>query len=190
MNLGLFALHVLVGGLMIGHGLQKLVGAFGGDGLVGTAGFMESLGLRPGMFHARGAALAETAGGTLLLLGFLTPLAAALIISVMLTATLTAHAGKGLWVTDGGFEYPLVIGSVAFALAAIGPGKGSLDYAFGLDASNAAWALAALAVGVVAGIAMIVGGRWEPSATRAARERRYAAARRRQRRYGQTIGQH
>src|SRR3954453_9178492 len=163
MNLGLFVIHALIGGLMIGHGLQKLVGAFGGHGLVGTAGFMESLGLRPGMFHARGAAMAEIAGGTLLLLGFLTPLGAVLIISVMVTAALTAHAGKGLWVTNGGFDYPLVMATAAFTLAAAGPGKISLDAAFGLGDNGAIWALAALAVGIVAGTAMIIGGRREPS---------------------------
>ncbi len=33
---------------MAGHGAQKLFGSFGGYGLEGTGGFMESLGLAPG----------------------------------------------------------------------------------------------------------------------------------------------
>ena len=48
MKLGFAVLRVVVGGLFMGHGLQKLIGAFGGHGLEGTAKGFESLGLRPG----------------------------------------------------------------------------------------------------------------------------------------------
>ncbi|MGH3579688.1 MAG: DoxX family membrane protein, partial [Mycobacterium sp.] len=47
-DLGLLALRVTTGGLLAGHGAQKLFGTFGGHGLEGTGGFMESLGLKPG----------------------------------------------------------------------------------------------------------------------------------------------
>ena len=52
MDAGLAVLHILVGLLFVGHGAQKLFGAFGGHGLEGTAGFFEALGFRPGRFHA------------------------------------------------------------------------------------------------------------------------------------------
>ena len=48
MNLGLFILRVVVGGLFIGHGTQKLFGWFEGNGLEGTGGWLHSLGYRPG----------------------------------------------------------------------------------------------------------------------------------------------
>jgi putative oxidoreductase len=160
MDLGLATLHIAVGLLFVGHGSQKLFGAFGGHGLDGTAAFMESLGLRPGRLHAGAAGTAELVGGSLLALGLATPLAAALIIATMLTASLTAHRGKGLWVAGGGFELPLVFGVVAFALAAIGAGDVSLDAALDLDLAGADWAFGALGAGLAGGIgALVAGGR-------------------------------
>ncbi|MGH3003625.1 MAG: DoxX family protein, partial [Gaiellaceae bacterium] len=50
--MGRLLLRAVVGGIFVGHGTQKLFGWFGGPGLEGTAGFMESLGLRPGKRHA------------------------------------------------------------------------------------------------------------------------------------------
>ena len=160
MDIGLLALHLIVGLLFVGHGLQKLTGAFGGHGLEGTAGFFESqLGLRPGRPQAIAAGLAETVGGALLALGLFTPIAAAILVAVMVTAALTAHAGKGLWVTEGGVEYVMVNGTVAFALAAVGPGEVSLDYAFGLEMAGLGWALGALAIGAIGGTLAVVAGR-------------------------------
>ncbi|MDP9351105.1 MAG: DoxX family membrane protein [Chloroflexota bacterium] len=47
-DLGILVIRATMGGLMAGHGAQKLFGSFGGYGLEGTGGFMESLGLAPG----------------------------------------------------------------------------------------------------------------------------------------------
>src|SRR6266480_4062665 len=101
MNLGLLVIRVVVGLLFVGHGTQKLFGWFGGYGPEGTGQFFESIGLRPGKRHAVAAGMSETTGGALLALGFLTPVAAALLTGVMATAIRTAHAGKGPWATDG-----------------------------------------------------------------------------------------
>jgi putative oxidoreductase len=165
MDLGLLALHGVVGLLLVGHGAQKLVGAFGGHGIEGTAGFFESLGLRPGRLHAVAGGLGEAVGGGLLALGLLTPVGAALVIAVMTTASLTAHRGKGPWATNGGWELPLLNGVAAFALAGIGPGDVSLDHVLSLHMDGSGWALGALAVGVLAGLGAIAQGRF------AARER-------------------
>jgi putative oxidoreductase len=159
MDPGLFVLHAVVGLLFIGHGLQKLIGAFDGPGIDGTAAMMESLEMRPERAHAIVVGFGETIGGVLLAFGFLTPLGAALVIAVMVVASLTAHRGKGLWSQNGGFELPLVMGTVAFALAGAGPGEWSLDYALGLELDGAAWALGALALGGLAGIATVLQGR-------------------------------
>src|SRR5829696_8843225 len=129
MDIGLFALHVIPGALFMGHGAQKLFGVFGGHGIDGTGGFFESLGLKPGRLHARAAGSAEFFGGLLLALGLLVPLAAAVLIATMLTASLTAHRGKGVWAQDGGFELPLVYATIAFGLGAVGVHERQLEAA-------------------------------------------------------------
>ena len=159
MDTGLAVLHIVVGLLFVGHGAQKLFGLFGGYGVDGTGGFMESLGLRPGKLHAVAAGGGEFVGGSLLALGLLVPLAAALIVAVMTAATLTAHRGKGIWTSDGGFELPLVYAVVAFALAAVGAGDASLDQALGLDLAGLGWALGAAAVGLAGGLGAVLSGR-------------------------------
>jgi putative oxidoreductase len=159
-SVGLLVLRVVIGGLFIGHGAQKLFGWFGGHGPRGTGGFFESLGLRPGRVMALGAGLAELCGGVLFACGLLTPLAAALLIAVMVVAIATVHWTHGLWVTEGGFEYNLVLVAAAFAVAAIGAGEWSLDNALGLDVAGAGWALAALAAGLLGGVVAIAVGRF------------------------------
>jgi putative oxidoreductase len=153
MTLGLLVLRIVVGAVFVGHGAQKLFGSFGGHGLDGTGAFFESLGLRPGRMMARAAGLAELAGGALFALGLLTPLAATLLIAVMVTASATVHGRNGVWVTNGGFEYNLVLAAVPFAVASIGAGKWSLDHVLGLNVGGAKWGLTALVLGVIGGLA-------------------------------------
>jgi putative oxidoreductase len=159
MDLALFALRAVVGLLFVGHGAQKLFGSFGGHGIAGTAQFFEGLGLRPGRRNATAAGVAEFGGGLLLVLGLLTPFAAAAIIAVMAVAILTVHGPKGLWVTEGGYEYNAVIIAVCFALAGAGPGSFSLDNAFGLRIAGTGWALGALAAGILGGIGALLSAR-------------------------------
>src|SRR5947207_3599922 len=148
MDLALFVLRIVVGGLFAAHGRQKLFGVLGGHGLDGTGQFFEALGLRPGRRHATLAALSEFGGGLLLIFGLLTPLGAAAIIGVMVVAVLTVHLPKGWQNTEGGYEYNVVLAATAFALASAGPGGWSLDHAIGLDSGGVGWALLALAAAV------------------------------------------
>lgn len=159
MDIGLLALHLIPGLLFMGHGAQKLFGVMGGHGIDGTGGFFESLGLKPGRVHAFAAGSAEFFGGLLLALGLLVPLAAAVLIATMLTASLTAHRGKGIWAQDGGFELPLVFATIAFGLTAVGAGDISLDNALGLDVAGAGWAFGALGVGLLGGLGALASGR-------------------------------
>jgi len=69
MDTALVLLHAVVGLLFVGHGAQKLLGVLGGDGLEGTAGFMDTFGLRSGRLHATAAGVAEFTGGLLVALG-------------------------------------------------------------------------------------------------------------------------
>jgi putative oxidoreductase len=174
MDLALFALRIVVGLLMAGHGAQKLFGSFGGHGIAGTGQFFESLGLRPGQRHARLAGLSELGGGLLLVLGFLTPLGAAAIIGVMTVAILTVHLPKGPWVTEGGYEYNAVLIAIAFALGCAGPGGWSIDHGLGLNAGGVGWGLAALGAGVLGGMGMLIAARGGGAAER---RREPAAAR-------------
>ena len=126
-NLAALILRVALGGLMAGHGAQKLFGSFGGPGMEGTSGFMEMLGLEPGKPWAYMAGLSEFGGGVLTLLGFLNPLGPIGVIGSMSMATITAHGGKPIWVTEGGAELPVTNIAAATALMLNGPGTFSLD---------------------------------------------------------------
>jgi len=131
-DLGMFALRVVTGGLMAGHGAQKLFGSFGGPGLKGTASMMEHLGLQPGKQWGMAAALSEFAGGTLTALGLGGPLGPIGVLSSMTMAATTAHWGKPIWVTEGGAELPVTNAAVAVALAMAGSGRYSLDQMTGI----------------------------------------------------------
>lgn len=159
MDFGLFLLHAVVGLFFVGPGAQKLFGAFGGHGLAGTAGFFESLGLRPGRLHATAAGVAELVGGALLVLGLLVPVAAALIVATMVAAVATAHAGKGPWATEGGWELNATYAVVAVALAGAGAGAWSLDHVLDLNVSGTEWAAGALAAGLLGGAGAVLTGR-------------------------------
>jgi putative oxidoreductase len=176
MNLGLFVLRLVVGLLFAGHGAQKLFGIFGGHGLHGTAGFFEGIGLKPGRLHATAAGLIEFGGGILLALGLITPIASAALIAVMTAAVITVHFPKGVWVTDGGYEYNLVLAAAAFALSGIGAGSWSLDHAFSISMHSVGWALGALVVGVLGGVGAVLSGRLYDRQRRSAPTRRPTTA--------------
>jgi putative oxidoreductase len=131
-DLAALILRVVQGALLAGHGAQKLFGWFNGPGLQGTSGFMEMLGLRPGRPWAILAGLSEFGGGVLTVLGLLNPLGPIGIIASMLMATVRAHRGKPIWVTEGGAELPVTNIAAALALLLSGSGKYSLDRALGI----------------------------------------------------------
>ena len=146
MDLGRLFLRGVVGPLFVGHGTQKLFGWFGGHGRDGTGGFFETkLGLRPGKRHATAAGVAEAGGGLLLTLGAATPVAATMISATMLTAVRKVHLAKGPWVTEGGYEYNLVLIAAVTALVESGPGRPSVDSALFPRWHGTGWALASLA---------------------------------------------
>lgn len=155
MSLGLLILRVVVGGLFIGHGTQKLFGWFGGPGPEGAGQFFDSLGYRESQKMARLAGATEAGAGVLLALGLFTPLAAAAIVGVMLNAAVAAHRENGLWNSAGGYEYPLVLATAATALAFVGPGAASLDNALGLSLVGLSWGFTALLLGLVVGAATL-----------------------------------
>lgn len=151
-DIGLLALRLTAGGLLAGHGAQKLWGVLGGFGLEGTGGWLESLGYKPGKTWALVAGGGEFSSGVLTALGLLHPIGPIAIFGPMITAWQAAHAGKPIWVSSGGAELPLTNMAIGTALALVGPGRYSLDEALGIDLPGtvAALAVAGVAAGVVA----------------------------------------
>jgi putative oxidoreductase len=131
-DLGFLLLRLVVGGLLAGHGAQKLFGWFGGPGPDGVAGWLESLGLHPGHFWARMAGVGEFGGGLLTALGLGGPVGPIMMLSTMVTAAVRGHWGKPIWATEGGAELPVTNMAVGTALALAGPGRYSLDRLFGI----------------------------------------------------------
>lgn len=149
-DLGLFVLRVVVGAVVAAHGLQKL-GYLGGYGLGATAGFFQSIGFRPPRFWALVAALAESGGGILMVLGLGGPIGPGIVAADMLVVTLVAHLPKGFWAQNGGIEFPLPLAAGAFAVALIGAGAWSIDRALGItypEWLGIGWA-ALMVIGVV-----------------------------------------
>jgi putative oxidoreductase len=161
----LTALRIATGALLTGHGLQKLVGWFDGNGLeaTGTA-FEQHMGLRPGRPHAVAAGVTETAGGVATMLGLWTPAAAAATTGVMTVAIGAVHGRNGPWLAKGGYEYNATLLAVAFALAAAGPGRLALDGNLTRRRSGAGWAVAQLALGAAAGVGVLAAARRRPAA--------------------------
>lgn len=148
----LLLLRVVLGLTMAAHGWNKF---FGAGGIAGTARWFDSIGMAPGTVHARLAASAEIVAGSCLVVGFVTPLAAAGFVSLMMVAAWTVHRGNGFFVTKDGWEYNLVLAAGAVAVA--GTGAGSLSVDSLVLRETAVWPLlqgwAGLAIAVVLGLA-------------------------------------
>lgn len=120
-------LRVGTGVIFAAHGAQKLFGWFGGYGLEGTAGWMDSIGLGPGILMATLAGSAEFFGGLALIAGAaVRPVAIALAVT-MLVAIFSVHISNGLFMSNNGFEFGLALLVVMVALVIRGAGSSSLD---------------------------------------------------------------
>ncbi len=125
-------LRVLLGIVFLPHGIQKVLGLFGGNGFSGTMEFFTgTLGI-PAVF-AFLAIAAEFLGALGLIAGFFTRVAA-LGIGIMITvAALMLHVQNGFFMNwfgnqkGEGFEYHILAAGMALALVLRGGGKWSLD---------------------------------------------------------------
>lgn len=130
-DFAMLILRLAVGGLMAGHGAQKLFGKFGGHGMAGFTGMIGSMGMKPPKAWALVGAISEFGGGVLTGLGALNPLGPIGIIGSMSIATAKVHWNKPIWNTEGGAELPVLNIAAALAMATAGPGKYSLDHLIG-----------------------------------------------------------
>jgi putative oxidoreductase len=139
-------LRLTIGPMLMTHGYNKV---FGAGGLAGTTGWFDGLGLKPAYVHARLAAATELGAGAMITLGAASPLPAAAAIGLMATAAQTDHKGKGFFMFKNGWEYVGVVAAVSAAMAALGPGRYSIDHLRGRDRKGLGWALVAAIFGVV-----------------------------------------
>ena len=115
--------------IMIGHGSQKVLGAFGGPGFkTFTAGNTPFSFMRPTWFWLGAAAFSEFLGGILIGAGFLTRVGAFFIACTMLTAVVGVH-WPNFFASSRGYEYPLALLAMAVALLVSGGGAVSVDQA-------------------------------------------------------------
>ena len=126
--------RIVLGVIFIAHGSQKLFGAFGGPGVVGFSMFMKQLHMNPPLLWAFIVSLTEFLGGMGVLFGLLTRWAALGLTSTMVVAIALVHGKNGL-MGPGGFEYNLALIALSLALVFWGPGKISLEGAFGKELS-------------------------------------------------------
>ena len=153
---GVLLIRVVVGITLAAHGFYKF---FLGGKLAGTARWFDSMGMRPnGMVHAVLAASTESGAGIMFALGFLTPLAAAGFVGLMVVAAWTVNRPNGFYSANHGWEYNLVLAVVPIGIAMVGPGRYSLDWVLGINLSFepiVAFTIAAL-VGILSGSALIL----------------------------------
>ena len=125
-NLALLLIRVVIGLTMAAHGWNKA------KNLAGTAGWFDSIGMKPGKLHARFAAGGEILAGVFLAAGLLTSFAALGFVGLMTVAWYTSHLRAGFFIIKEGWEYVMVLGVIAVTIAMLGPGEYSLDDAIGI----------------------------------------------------------
>lgn len=147
--------RVIFGLVFAAHGWAK---RFSGGGIDGTAGWFDSIGMRPGRMHANLASTMEMLTGVLLVVGLLTPFAAAGIVGIMVVAGWTVHRDKGFFIVGEGWEYTFMVALSAVAIAGLGPGRLSIDQGLGLADDLNGWVglAIALVLGTAGGVAQLV----------------------------------
>jgi putative oxidoreductase len=141
-------LRLAVGTIFVAHGAQILFGIWGGPGLSGTAQFMGTLGLGPGMVLAVLVGLVELAGGLMLILGALTLFAALALAVTMGVAIWKVHLANGFFLPTG-YEYNVVLLGALISLMLAGPGAFSIDGRRARSAEAEAYGRARLRAGKV-----------------------------------------
>jgi putative oxidoreductase len=126
-----FIARISLGIVMLPHGLQKLLGIWGGKGFAATMEHFQETGLP--YLVAIIVILAESIGSLMLLAGFLTRVIALLIMSIMLGAIIKVHGQFGFFMNwsgqqaGEGFEYHLLALALCLILILAGGGRWSVD---------------------------------------------------------------
>lgn len=164
-SFGLLVLRVALGLVFLAHGANHI---WGGGKIAGTAGWFDSLGMKPGLLHAWTASVTELGAGALLVLGLATPVACAGIVGTMLVAWITNHLHNGFFIfrPGEGWEYVCTLTLAGLALSAVGPGGWSIDaHVAGLSSLHGWIGFAIAAVAGGGGAAGLLAVFWRPDRT-------------------------
>ena len=163
-DLVLLALRLFLGLMIFAHGYRKF---FGGGRLKGTAAWFESIGVRPGPLNALMAASTEVGVGALLVLGLLTTLAAAGLMSLMVVAITTVHRKNGFFIFNKGegIEYTLGVAVATLVPGTFGAGRYSLDHAWNIVSWSPAVRLAVTIIVGLGGAIVQLAAFYRPSRT-------------------------
>lgn len=162
-NLALLIIRVAIGLTMAAHGYGKF---FTGGRIAGTAGWFDSMGMRPGRVHALLAASGEVAAGLCMALGLLTSFAALGFVGLMVVAYWTVHKANGFFIIKEGWEYVFILAIIAVVVAMLGPGEWSVDNGLGIaDDLDGYVGLLISAGGGIAAAAGLLGAFYRPGST-------------------------
>jgi putative oxidoreductase len=167
-NMALLIARVVIGAVFLAHGINHI---YGGGKIEGTGRWFHSLGMRPGILHAWMASLVEVAAGGALVLGLLTPVAAAGVVGVMLVAWITNHRGNGFFIfrPGEGWEYVMVLTAMGVVIGTLGPGQWSIDGHVGALQHLWGWPGFGISLGAGAlGAAALLAVYWRPDKPAAA----------------------
>ena len=157
LDIALLLLRLVIGGVVMMHGLLKLGLVGKGGSIPGVAGWFNSMGLRPGLLWAYTAVLGEAGGGILTVLGLGGPIGPGLLAGDLVVVTIVAHWAQGFWAGGGkvGWEFPVPLLAGGLAIALAGNGAWSLDRLLGLAYPD--WLLPVWLVIVAVGVALALG---------------------------------
>jgi putative oxidoreductase len=158
-DVGLLLLRIAVGGTFFAHGMQIVSGLWGGPGIGEFARTLEGFGYQQPVVLAWVAGLTAAVGGALVLLGFLTPIAAAGLLALMINSV-AVKLGNGFFIASpagaNAVELDVVLGLSAAALVLTGPGRLALENGRTWHRRPASWGVLALVIGVAAGVLVLL----------------------------------
>lgn len=158
LDAGLLVLRVVVGVIALGHGLRKLFGWWGGPGLGRFEADLVEAGFRQAHWLALAGAFGEVIAGILLIVGLLTPLAAAGLLAVLVNAWCTRQAAEpGVrWFAPDGPELELLLAATLVAIVLCGPGRLSVEGRRGWATRPHVGSVLALVAGAAGGVCLWV----------------------------------
>jgi putative oxidoreductase len=158
-DIGLFLLRLGIGAVVFAHGAQKVFGLWGGPGIASFAGNLQTFGYQQATTLSWVTGVTELVAGAFIVIGVLTPLAAAAVLAIMINAVLL-KLGNGFFVTgpkgSDSVEYSLVLGLGAACLVFTGPGRIALDNGRAWHRRPASWGVLALVIGIAAAVLVYI----------------------------------
>jgi putative oxidoreductase len=158
-DVGLLLLRFAVGGTFFAHGMQKVFGMWSGPGIGGFARALEGFGFQQATTLSWVTGITELVAGAFVVLGLVTPLAAAGLLAIMINSV-ALKIGNGFFIASAAganaVELDVVLGLAAAALVLTGPGRIALDNGRPWHRRPTSWGVLALVIGVAAAVLVLV----------------------------------